>query len=552
MQNQAFRLSRTFSFLLLATALIIGQQTGVRQARADETALGKRPNVIVILFDDLGYGDLACYGSPIVDTPNLDALAAGGLRCEQFYSAAPVCSASRVGLLTGRSPNRAGVYDWIPPARNPQTNRRDRVHMRRSEITFPSLLQSAGYRTCMAGKWHCNSEFNSATQPTVGDFGFEHWLATANNASPSHNSPSNFVRNGTKVGKTDQFSCQYVIDETLRWLDSIETDSKNTSSNLPNESNQPSDLREQPGSSHPFFTYIALHETHEPVASPPNLVAKYRDRLNAIRNSDVDDKAAAMNRPAVTLAKRVEDHAHYLANIENADLAIGRLVAELENRGIRENTLIIVSSDNGPETLDRYAAANRSMGSPGSFKGMKLWTTEGGIRVPGILNWPAAIAAGQTTRQTISALDIFPTLCELTQTPIPEGLLLDGQSLATSIRPGTNSGPVMFRDFERAKPLFWLYFNATNQQRIALCDGSMKILARLVDPQGNPLPKMTNVFADNRQQIADSHLTDFSVYDLEVDPDEENDVFDSHPQASQLRLEIEKVFAQLCEDSHVW
>ena len=122
----------------------------------------ERPNIVVILCDDLGYGDLQCYGHPTIQTPHLDALAAGGIRFTDFYSAAPVCSPSRVGLLTGRSPNRAGVYDWIPPSSRPRADAREQVHMRASEVTIAKLLREAGYATCMAGKWHCNSQFNSS------------------------------------------------------------------------------------------------------------------------------------------------------------------------------------------------------------------------------------------------------------------------------------------------------------------------------------------------------------------------------------------------------
>jgi arylsulfatase A len=135
-----------------------------------------KPNIVVILCDDLGYGDLACYGHPAIKTPYLDQMAKDGIRFTDFYSTAPVCSPSRVGLLTGRSPNRAGVYDWIPGGRD--------IHMRESEITIPQLLKKVGYATCMSGKWHCNGKFNSPQQPQPDDAGFDHWFATQNNASP--------------------------------------------------------------------------------------------------------------------------------------------------------------------------------------------------------------------------------------------------------------------------------------------------------------------------------------------------------------------------------
>ncbi|MEM7479445.1 MAG: sulfatase-like hydrolase/transferase, partial [Planctomycetota bacterium] len=169
------------------------------------TLADDRPNIVVILCDDLGYGDLECYGHPIIKTPHLNALAASGIRLTSCYSAAPVCSPSRVGLLTGRSPNRAGVYDWIPAASRPRPDARDQVHMRKDEVTLPSLLQARGYATCMSGKWHCNAKFNSPAQPQPGDMGFDHWFGTQNNAAPSHENPRNYVRNGEKVGALEGF-----------------------------------------------------------------------------------------------------------------------------------------------------------------------------------------------------------------------------------------------------------------------------------------------------------------------------------------------------------
>ena len=177
-----------------------------------------KPNIVVILCDDLGYGDLECFGHPNIKTPHLNKMAKEGIRFTNFYSTAPVCSPSRVGLLTGRSPNRAGVYDWIPPGNRVKPDLRHLVHMKKNEITIPILLKKAGYATAMSGKWHCNSLFNSKEQPQPGDAGFDHWFGTHNNASPSHANPKNFVRNGKVVGPLEGYSCQLVADEAIDWM----------------------------------------------------------------------------------------------------------------------------------------------------------------------------------------------------------------------------------------------------------------------------------------------------------------------------------------------
>ncbi len=145
----------------------------------------ERPNILLVVSDDLGYGDLACYGSKDVQTPNLDRFASEGLKLTSCYAAHPNCSPSRTGMMTGRTPTRVGVRDWIPED--------SPVHVRRSEITVATLLRNAGYATCHSGKWHLNGAFNKPTQPQPGDHGFEHWFSTQNNSYPNHHNPDNFV-----------------------------------------------------------------------------------------------------------------------------------------------------------------------------------------------------------------------------------------------------------------------------------------------------------------------------------------------------------------------
>ena len=202
-------------------------------------ASNARPNILVILCDDLGYGDLACFGHPHIRTPNLDRLAEGGIRFTDCYSAAPVCSPSRVGLLTGRNPNRTGIYDWIPLGHP--------MHMAAEERTIANVLRNAGYDTGLFGKWHCNGVFNKPDQPQPDQHGFDHWYATQNNAAPSHENPTNFVRNGREVGPQFGFSCRLVAQEASHWISNRADRSK------------------------PFFGFVCFHEPHEPVASPLDL-----------------------------------------------------------------------------------------------------------------------------------------------------------------------------------------------------------------------------------------------------------------------------------------
>ena len=450
-----------------------------------------RPNFVIILCDDLGYGDLQCYGHPHIKTPNLDQLAEQGIRFTQCYSAAPVCSPSRVGLLTGRSPNRAGVYDWIPEARRPTANRRELVHMRQSEITIPSLLKSAGYDTCMAGKWHCNSEFNNQKQPQPGDFGFDHWMATQNNAAPSHRHPKNFVRNGKPVGEIQSFSCQIAVDEALSWLTDRESEK-------------------------PFFLFLPFHEPHEPVASPPDLVDAYRD--------------VAEN----------EDQAQYFANVANVDAAVGKLVRGLQDLSQRENTLIIFTSDNGPETLKRYRGAGRSYGTPGPLRGMKLHTTDAGFRVAGIVNWKGHVEPSQVVDTPISSLDFLPTLCQLANARLPE-IQLDGTSMLPALKG---------QSIDRPRPLVWAYFNAINEHRVAMRLGNYKVLAKL---NGGDIQKLTNITRELLPKIRDAELTDVEVYDVTKDIAESNNLAATDTELAQkLKQRLSAEYQALVRESHVW
>ncbi|MEI6892397.1 MAG: sulfatase-like hydrolase/transferase [Pontiella sp.] len=442
------------------------------------------PNIVVLLCDDLGYGDLECYGHPHIKTPHLNQLAAEGMRFTDFYSTAAVCSPSRVGLMTGRSPNRAGVYDWIPGGKN--------IHMRASEITIPQLLKQAGYATCMSGKWHCNGKFNSDAQPQPDDAGFDHWFGTQNNASPSHENPRNFVRNGTRVGPLEGFSCQLVVDEALSWL-------KGQQKQNPDQ---------------PFFMYLAFHEPHEPVASPMELVNQYRE------------------------VARSEDEAQYFANVANMDAAVGRLMATLKAMNVDQNTLVVFTSDNGPETLLRYERANRSFGRAAPLRGMKLWTTEAGFRVAGIMRWPAELPAGRVSAQTVSALDFLPTFCDLAGTKPPADLQLDG----ANFMPVFDNHPVV-----REKPLIWVYYHATNERRVAMRDGDWKVLAKL------NIEKCRGIDSQNEGQVKGATLSDFQMFNVREDLGEEKDLSQSHPEKlEELKQRLEVHYQELVQDSHVW
>ena len=193
MRSQPNKLKRCLvltRFILICCGLLAALAKSSPPMLAAESA---RPNFIIILADDLGYGDLSSFGHRAIKTPHLDHLAAQGLKLTNCYAGMPVCSPSRAALVTGRVPQREGISEWIPE--------NSPVHLKREAVTIARLLKGAGYATAMTGKWHLSATLDGS-QPTPGHHGFDHWFATQNNALPSHENPNNFVRNGKPVGRS--------------------------------------------------------------------------------------------------------------------------------------------------------------------------------------------------------------------------------------------------------------------------------------------------------------------------------------------------------------
>jgi arylsulfatase A len=370
-----------------------------------------RPNLLVFLTDDHGYGDLGCFGSRRVLTPHLDRLAADGARCTQFYAPASVCSPTRVGMLTGRSPLRLGIYTYIP--------NNSAMHLRRTERTLPALLREAGYDTCFVGKWAANGIMGSDRQPQPSDHGFDYYLASQNNAIPSHLDPTCFYRNGKPVPQTDGYSAALIVDEALQWL------------------------RQRPDPRKPFCLFVWFHEPHRVIATPPEFTAKHAH----VRpdGTSVSPQPGQLDAPSL---------AEYLGNIAHVDHQVGRLLEHLAASGAADNTFTLFTSDNGPI----------EPGSAGPLRGGKGTLWEGGIRLPGIVRWPGHIPPGSIIDTPIGGLDLLPTFCAIAGIATPTDRALDGENIAPILEG---------RAARRTKPLFW--WRAANEA--ALREGDWKIKA---------------------------------------------------------------------------
>jgi arylsulfatase A len=407
MAKDGMRVMRAAILGLIALCGAGGAQ--IAGAQNSDAAKG-RPNIVLFLADDLGWGDLACYGHPRIKSPNLDAFAKQGVRLTQCYAASGVCSPSRSAILTGRTPHRNGVFTWIAAG--------SEVHLRTSEVALPKLLKDAGYATAHVGKWHLNGKFNSPEQPQPGDHGYEWWLATQNNAEPSHKNPVNFVRNGTALGAQEGYSAHLVVDEGIRWLKQHRDRSK------------------------PFMLSVWAHEPHQLIESDP----KYQELYGDLQDPNLRQ--------------------HH-GNISQLDDAFGRLMRELDEQGLTGSTFVFFTSDNGPAG---DGMRGRPRGSTGGLRGRKAQMYEGGIRVPGIARWPGTIRPGTTSDLPVIGTDLFPTLVRLGGAKLPTDRKLDGVDIL-GVLDGKADTVV------RPVPLYWRLGMAPIGPKIAMRKGDWKILS---------------------------------------------------------------------------
>ena len=459
--------------LLLAAAAVFGGS--IPPAEAESAA---RHNFVVVLADDLGYGDLACYGHPRIKTPNLDRLATEGVRFTNCYAAAANCSPARTGLMTGRTPYRVGVRNWIPMF--------SPMHVRQQEITVAALLRQNGYATCQVGKWHLNGRFNLPGQPQPSDHGFDHWFSTQNNALPCHHNPDNFVRNGQPVGRLEGYSAQLVVGEAVRWLKEIRDPKR------------------------PFFLYVCFHEPHEPIATAKRFADMYPS----------DDPSLSTHH----------------GNVTQADEALGSLTAALDDLNLRENTLLMFTSDNGPAITSWHPH-----GSPGPLREKKGHVYEGGIRVPGIIRWPGHAKPGTVCDQPISGVDLLPTLCEVAGVSVPNDRAVDG----TSFLPVFEG-----RALERETPLYWQYNYSPTAPKVAMRVGDWKILATL---SGWDLKQSVDITAETQQVFKRAELASFELYNLREDIGENTDLAEEQPQRlAAMSAQLVKLYHEVRQESPIW
>lgn len=418
-----------------------------------------RPNFIVIYTDDHGYGDLSCVGPTDVRTPHLDALAAGGVRFTDWYSNCPVCSPSRASLLTGQYPARAGVRSILAGGR-------DTAGLPAGKPTIASALQQAGYRTALFGKWHLGVLEEARPQ----HYGFDEWFGflagcidyyshlftyqQASGLNPIHD----LWDNGREFWANGRYFTEMVTERALDFLDRTDQ---------------------------PFFLYLPFNAPHYPMHAPEEVVRRF-DHLPW-------------------------DRAIMAAMIACVDDGVGEIVSRLESLGLRDDTCIFFSSDNGPSRESRNWLDGRPDhyygGTTGGLRGHKGSLFEGGIRMPAILNWPAldreradrGLSSPRLCREPGMMMDLFPTFLSMAGID-PAQYDLDGLSVLPMIQGAMN------RAATPHEMLFWEYGKQT-----AVRQGDWKLVLNGWETEADgPSPPH---LSDLSQDMAEAH----NLYDAEPD-----------------------------------
>lgn len=362
-----------------------------------------RPNVVVYLTDDQGYGDLSCMGATDFRTPNLDQMADEGVRFTDWYSNSPVCSPSRAALLTGRYPGNAGVRSILQ-------GHRTATGLPPTTPTLATHLRNAGYQTAMAGKWHLGVQEESRPH----NHGFDHWFGFLagcidfyshifywgpRNADPVRNPTHDLWEDNKEIWRNGEYFTEAIAKKAIEYV------------------------RLMAASDKPFFLYVPFNAPHYPMHAPQEYVDRFPDlpwdrQIMAAMISAVDD-------------------------------AIGAIMNELKRLGEADNTLTFFTSDNGPSRESRnWLDGNMDPyygGTSGGLKGHKFSLFEGGIREPAIMHWPGRIKPAQVSSAPVASMDITPTILEAVGIDL-DGVEMDGSSLVSHVTEGAEMPE---------RPIYW-------------------------------------------------------------------------------------------------
>jgi arylsulfatase A-like enzyme len=450
---------RTLSLLVLSLAT------------APSTTAGERPNVVFILVDDLGYMDIGANNpGTFYSTPNIDRLAASGMRFTDGYAANPVCSPTRYSIMTGRYPTRVGATNWFSGTREARFRPaplNDRMPL--EEVTVAEALREAGYRTFFAGKWHLGPTEEYWPERQGFEVNKGGWSRGGPYGGKQYFSPYGNPR--LEDGPEGEHLPERLASETLRFIE---------------------EHRDEP-----FLAYLAFYSVHTPLIGRSDLVARYeRERawrgLEGVEEFAEEEQVWPVDEPR--RVRIVQSHAVYAAMVEAMDRAVGRVLDGLEDLGLADETVVVFMSDNGGLSTANEGAPTSNL----PLRGGKGWVYEGGIREPFLIRAPGVTTPGSVSHEPVISTDFYPTILELAGLPLRPGQHQDGLSLVPLLKGETALG----RD-----ALFWHYPHYGNQGGFpggAVRMGPWKLVER---------------YEDGRVHL----------YNLDDDPGERHDVAEGHP-----------------------
>ncbi len=439
---------------------------------------GKRPNVILVMTDDQGYGDLGATGNNLIRTPNIDAMARRSGSMENFY-VSPVCAPTRACLMTGRYNYRTRVVDtWV-----------GRAMMEPQETTIAEILRDAGYETGIFGKWHLGDNYpmrpmdQGFTESVVHRGGGIGQPADPPGGEGKYTDP--ILMDNGRPKQFKGYCTDVYFDRAMNWMSQCSAQSKN------------------------FFAYIPTNAPHGPFHDvPEDLYEKYEAMDLSNRNfpQDKGHKLPADDDP--------DKRARIYAMITNIDDNMGKLFAKLDQLGITENTIVIFMVDNGPNGR-RYVAG---------FKGMKSHVHEGGIRSPFFFQWPAVVREGTSSDRIAAHIDVLPTILEACGVPKPKGLKLDGRSILPLLQGkkiAWRDRTIYIQSHRGDVPVLYHHFAARNQRWKLLhgsgfgrenFDGEPKF--ELYDMAADPLEQ--NDLAARRPDIVEAMRKQYEAWFADV------------------------------------
>ncbi len=469
--SSPYRLSHTPRALVaaLASAALAAVLGGCATASVRSSG-ARKPNVVFILADDLGRGEIGVYGQKLIKTPHIDRLAAQGMRFSQHYSGNAVCAPSRCSLLTGKHPGRAYVRDNNDPPERRGQKFPGQTPIPGSEITIAEMMKAAGYATGAMGKWGLGYE-GSSGDPTRQ--GFDLFYGHLCQRHAHFHWPEFLWRNGVKEPLSGNepkavtskiYSQDRFTEEAMAFI--------------------------RGHRDRPFFLFLPFIIPHVSIQVPDESLADYRDKFP--EGPPYEDKGHYTKHPTPRAA--------YAAMVSHMDRAVGRIMAHLAQLGLEDDTIVFFSSDNGPTGGRVGGADSVFFGSAAGLRGFKGSLYEGGIRTPMIVRWPGKIAAGSTSDHASAFWDVMVTIADLAGVAAPEGT--DGISFAPTLlgRPQTQ---------RKHDYLYWEFPGYGGQQAVRM--GDWKAVRQKMQDKSNPDPLR------------------IELYDLANDPGEQHDVAAAHP-----------------------